>query len=165
MRGPAVGRELFQAESVTMSVMRRWWLVGLVVLTGLGCSRSADAPAPVPGNGEPGPSRVTVHVIRASGSHASTSPGEAGGGVSGWTLKTFGRAFPADEAGLDRLQAFLRTVADVGRRTSPPHVSERLVLIRADRDAPDAVITSLLERCARVGLYKITFAETRPGGK
>ena len=60
-----------------------------------------------------------------------------------------------DELDLAKLRGLLKGDADQDRVLASDKVSERLVMIRADRAAPYGAVQHVMHLCAQCGIYKI----------
>lgn len=112
------------------------------------------------------PPTITLNVFHPSGRERVVCPAFAAGGTcrdeSHWRVSFLGESLaPAalrsvlqDEADRER------STEPVAAGTTPP--SLRDVLIRADADAPYALIQSVIESCASVGLCRVEVGAVKP---
>jgi len=110
--------------------------------------------------------RVTVNVFHPAASGRVVCPAFAAGAEcrdeSHWVIAVRGEIYSKES-----VRSVLRDEADRARSTepvaagtTPPSVRE--VMIRADADAPYAIIQSVIESCAAVGLYKVEVGAAKP---
>jgi biopolymer transport protein ExbD len=111
--------------------------------------------------------RVTVNVFHPAASERVVCPVFAAGGEcrdeSHWRIAVRGETYSKES-----VRSVLRDEADRARSTEPskdggPPASLRELMIRADADAPYAIIQSVIESCAAVGLYKVEVGAAKPG--
>src|SRR5262245_56003655 len=143
--------ELTRLQCIQARVMTRGVHAILILASAFACGRPEESHRIVCGGEAEGADRITLRVVEAD----PASPAK-------WAIKISGRAFPADDTGFARLGSVLKQLADKDRRTNPPHVSERPMIVRADPEAPTAVVISFLELCARAGIYRIEVAVVEP---
>jgi hypothetical protein len=135
-------------------------VVSLLALTG--CDR---APAPPPpdqphvircggSEDEPDYDRITANILRSEAdSRSTTRPGDLSERPA-WEIRISGRVYPVDDAGLARLEAVLKELGAKRRQPTPPHLSERALIIRAEPDTPYGMVEMVVERAARAGFYR-----------
>jgi hypothetical protein len=146
--------------------MRTATILVLSLLALTGCEREPAPPAPESphriicgGEEEPRYDRITAWVIRSAADSRSTTRPAGPGERLDWVIRISGRVYPADDAGLSRLGAVLKELGEKDRRPTPPHLSERPMIIRAAPDAPYEMVQSLVECAARAGFYKFEVGE------
>ena len=110
--------------------------------------------------------QLTVNVFHPAGRERVVCPAFAAGGAcreeSHWRIRFLGETCSAAS-----LRAILREEADKERSTEPVAAGEtppslRELMIRADADAPYALIQDVIESCASVGIYRVEVAATKP---
>ena len=115
---------------------------------------------------ETGVGRTTVNVFHASTASGVACPLHESGGVcrdpAHWLLAIRGAEIAVGEiASRMREEAELRLHATSG---ATPAAAVREVMIRADEEAPYAVIQKVIEGCASAGLWRIAVGAARPPG-
>ncbi len=64
----------------------------------------------------------------------------------------------------EKLGGILKKEADQARDPKNPLISERKVMIRADKSAPYGLAQRAMNVCAKAGIYKIEVGASRPSG-
>jgi biopolymer transport protein ExbD len=79
---------------------------------------------------------------------------------SHWRVGIKGRDYSEPE----KLQGFLKKEADAsrGQDKNNPQISERKVMIRADKTAPYGLAQRAMNVCAKAGIYKVEVGAARP---
>lgn len=67
-----------------------------------------------------------------------------------------------DKIQLDKLRGLLKRDADEGKAVIGDRVSERLVMIRADKASPYGAVQHVMNICAECGIYKIEVGAAAP---
>ena len=69
------------------------------------------------------------------------------------------------QVSLDQLdEEVLRVEAEIYKKKGKDAISEKPILIRADREVRFGVIQGIMERCVRRKIYKLSFGARMPGG-
>ncbi|MBI2921228.1 MAG: biopolymer transporter ExbD [Planctomycetes bacterium] len=104
--------------------------------------------------------RTTVNVYHDTPRGATCAAFALEGGIcrdgAHWKVGVRGHDYDVrDELDLAKLRGLLRGDADDGRVIATDQVSERLVMIRADRAAPYGAVQHVMNLCAEFGIYRI----------
>ena len=113
--------------------------------------------------------RTTINVYHdiKRGSSCAEYEKKDGSGIcrtdEHWKVGIRGHDYnPKDKLELDKLRGLLKRDADEGKAVIGDRVSERLVMIRADRAAPYGAVQHVMNICAECGIYKIEVGAAQP---
>jgi biopolymer transport protein ExbD len=111
--------------------------------------------------------RTTINVYHDIRRGQTCEEYEKEGGIcrneEHWKVGVRGRDYNVkDKEQRDNLRGLLKRDADEGKAVIGDRVSERLVMIRADKAAPYGNVQHVMNLCAECGIYKIEVGAAQP---
>jgi biopolymer transport protein ExbD len=107
---------------------------------------------------------IVVTISSATDTSASPPSRE----LRKWRIDSGGETFAFDHAGITRLREYLLPLGKARPgKWSGRDISERVLLVRADADAPFAYVQKVMEAAAGAAVYKLSYAaeKTKGGGE